>query len=237
MAGQTQHQLGLQALQWPPVELITKILSKLDSIKQLQVTISSHRVFLNAFINNHQAVKRNILKEQILDDLMPYALALHVSTQEFEVQSGVDSFTETLHTAISDPASIKRSLDSLSMSEAFTMSEAHKAVQVLTGDFALTAVPELNETFKVKRSTQLSEAEEFRLGRAFYRFQIMCNLICIPEEPDNKFSEARVAERYFDAFSPWVNEQLYCVYWFMLLKLCAGWSLKDDANVMLNMSM
>lgn len=57
-----------------------------------------------------------------------------------------------------------------------------------------------------------------RIQRAFYRFEVYCNLFQNPERFD--FREQR--DIFFLKFSDWENEQLACMYDYLFRVICPG---------------
>lgn len=84
-------------------------------------------------------------------------------------------------------------------------------------DFANTSIPLFNKSMHFNHPQEMSEPEKFRIGRAFYRFEMMRELFCFIHEPwfigENDMLSLDFA--LFDMYSPWVNEQLSCVYAYL----------------------
>lgn len=67
----------------------------------------------------------------------------------------------------------------------------------------------------LKRDEPLSQAEETRLMRAIYRFQLWCNLYgMVPNEPcssGHKIEPWDILTDFFDVFQTWEGEKIACI--------------------------
>lgn len=133
----------------------------------------------------------------------------------------------TLAEAILSPAIAVSSLAKLSITGAANISKSYTAIEFLCQDFANTSIPLLNDGLGFAHHHQISQLEKFRLGRAFYRHQLMCNLFCLTE--DEPLPDEERSQRFFHIFSPWVNEQLACAYAYLEAKVCEG----EDQKILL----
>ena len=76
-----------------------------------------------------------------------------------------------------------------------------------------------NETKGSQCDELLSMTEEMRLIRAFYRFQLCCNLFGrdshqLPWLPDMDFKPDDILRIFFCIFEPWEVEEIACIYTF-----------------------
>jgi hypothetical protein len=214
----------LHLLKQIPLHVVATILAELDSIEQLGSVILAHRVFLVAFNDNRLHVTTSIIRNQIPASLLPFATALHESTKiDAGDYDAVRSLLTRLAEAIFNPPRAISSLVRFSISEAAIISKSYKAIGLLCQDFANISIPLLNNRLGLDHPQEILQQEKFRLGRAFYRYQLMCNLFCLGEE--EALSE-EPSLQFFRIFSPWVNEQLICVYAYLEAKVCKGESVR-----------
>ncbi|KAJ3954501.1 hypothetical protein N0V92_008992 [Colletotrichum tropicale] len=208
-------------LQRVPLHVVAVILTHLPSIRQLGLAILSHRIFHDALKDNVNSVVRGIIANQISDIILPFALALLGSTKLIgDAEDDIDSLLEDLTRGISEPRRAAAALIDLSLDDYAFLSKNHAAVESLRDGFARETIPAFVERFELEHGGHLNPQETFRLDRAFYRYQIMCNLYCgrkgskrdlIPYFGYN----FRHRHPFFTEFSPWVNEQLICVYHYL----------------------
>ncbi len=76
-----------------PLTNVTSILSTVDSVIELCRATLRHRLFRDAFKDNLQTVGRQIIRDQILEDVLPYARALLKSSK---LQQADDKATREL---------------------------------------------------------------------------------------------------------------------------------------------
>jgi hypothetical protein len=108
-------------------------------------------------------------------------------------------------------------------------------VQYFTADLAQQAIPRFNSIFETTRpEAYISESEEPRILRAFYRFQLYCNIFGrktldaakqAPPEISDRLRQPwpgkspedvqRELELFFWPWPPWANEQLACVFEYL----------------------
>ncbi|KAI8179426.1 hypothetical protein K4K54_008394 [Colletotrichum sp. SAR 10_86] len=216
-------------LQRVPLHVVAIILTHLPSIQQLGLAILSHRIFHDALKDNIHSVVRGIIANQIPDITLPFALALLGSTKLIgDAEDDIDSLLEDLTRGISEPRRAAAALIDLSLDDYAFLSKNHAAVESLRDGFARETIPAFVERFELEHGGHLNPQETFRLDRAFYRYQIMCNLYCgrkgskrdlIPYFGYN----FRHRHPFFTEFSPWVNEQLICVYHYLENKVITAY--------------
>ncbi|KAF4969867.1 hypothetical protein FZEAL_10149 [Fusarium zealandicum] len=201
-----------------PLHVISQVLEHLDTIQQLGVIILSHRVFYSALKDSPQSIASSILIRQVPRAVLPFSIALLKSTQINK--RDVNALTQVLsnlEAAILVSTDTIASLSKLSLSDYAFLSRAYAAVDSLRTSMFEQIVPLINEC-GLNHSTTLSPDESFRLDRAFIRYQIMCNLFCYPPGviTSSHQDELQILRcRFFSVFSPWVNEQLVCVYAYL----------------------
>lgn len=210
-------------LQRVSLHVVAEILTHLDSFKQLGLAILSHRVFHNALHDNLHYVARSIITNQISDVTLPFALVLLKSARlSGDDHDGIRNLLDHLITDISEPCHAAAALINLSLDEYAILSKNHAAVESLRDDFSREAIPAFVERFELEHAEHLNPQEKFRLDRAFYRYQIMCNLYCGRKGFERNLSPIDRRYPFFSEFSPWVNEQLICVYYYLENKVVTG---------------
>ncbi|KAG5806140.1 hypothetical protein H9Q74_009496 [Fusarium xylarioides] len=122
----------------------------------------------------------------------------------------------------------------LTVGEAVEVVRVNDALSDLRDEFALCSLRKLhgvNQDEAIEGDQGLSPGENYRISRAFYRFQIHRNLFLDKEEEIDLFSsydddededsssDSELKKLFFDRHSPWVNEQLACVYDFLETRL------------------
>lgn len=210
-----------QSIQEIPLHIIGGVLAQLDSMQQLAPAILSHRLFLDAFKDNTRTVTASILRNQIPEKLLPFVIAVQQSAKvDPRNHDAVRSLLINFQEAILNPQSTISSLTSVTPHQAAEMEETYMATKCLCEGFADETIPVANERLQLNHPPTISHEEMFRLGRAFLRYQLMCNLFCTTEGIPLSMEEC--GERFFHIFSPWVNEQLICIYAYLASKVCAG---------------
>ncbi|KAJ4177747.1 hypothetical protein NW767_014896 [Fusarium falciforme] len=202
-----------------PLHVISQILEHLGTIQQLGMTVLSHRVFYIAFRDNIHSVAGGILTRQAPEHLLPFAVTLRESEQ---IKPGdheaISQFLPRFEAAVLDPAATLASLNKLSLSDYADLSRTYAAVESLRRGISKDTIHLVNK-FGIHQSPILSQSESFRLDRAFFRYQIMCNWFCPPDASSQQDELEELVEKYFSMFSPWVNEQLVCVYAYLERKV------------------
>ena len=211
-----------------PLHLIAEILAKSEYMQQLGVAVLSHRIFYDAFNQRRHFIIRNIITNQIPPDELSFAIILQESTR-------IDvSDSDAVRTFLTERSEVIRRdtlspFAKLSASEATIISHNHTAVESLIHGFADEVILICSERLQVHHSRELTQRERFRLSRAFYRYQLMCNLFCVRD--DSAFSDEDCTKYFFSIYSPWVNEQLVCVYAYLERSICNGASSKFPCSV------
>lgn len=212
---------GSRTLQQLPLHVVAGILVHLGSFQHLGCAILSHRVFLLAFQDNVRSITGGIITAQIPPEILPFAIALLESTY---IDPGNYDAAETLlmnlNTAIINPSNAVPYLLRASVSQIFLMSKSYEAVESLRHGLVEELIPVLNKKLGLSHSRQISQHERFRLDRAFFRYQLMCSLFSRGKRPIHPTPHQ--IDLFFHGFSPWVNEQLICVYAYLERKVCDG---------------
>ncbi|KAF4812849.1 hypothetical protein CGCSCA5_v008834 [Colletotrichum siamense] len=211
-------------LQRVSLHVVAEILTHLDSFQQLGLAILSHRVFHNALHDNLHYVARSIITNQISDVTLPFALVLLKSAKlSGDDHDGIRNLLDYLVIDVCEPRRAAAALINLSLDDYAILSKNHAAVESLRDDFSREAIPAFVERFELEHSGHLNPQETFRLDRAFYRYQIMCNLYCGRKGSERDLSTFDRRHPFFTEFSPWVNEQLICVYYYLENKVITAY--------------
>ncbi|CAG9983956.1 unnamed protein product [Clonostachys byssicola] len=169
-----------------PSDIIAHILSQLETIEDLTVTIRSHRIFLNAFNDGPYSIASAIVKSQIPSVAAPLLVAL-VESSRIAHRVDIDVFHEILDrlaSAISSPSQTTSFfLSNLSLPELALCSRHYAAAESLAHDLAAEVKPIAIQKldFGCSALPHLTSTEKARLVRAFLRYQLLCNLFCPPD--------------------------------------------------------
>ncbi|KAF9869875.1 hypothetical protein CkaCkLH20_12674 [Colletotrichum karsti] len=203
-----------------PLHVTSGILAQLDTIAQLSLVVRSHRIFHDAFNENSQTVARSVVLNQIPPGMFPYAAALlhsiHVNPSKHDAVRELLSQLET--TLTSNNTKIGQ-LSHYPLSAYAALSRDLSAVEILRNDMVAETLPLFKSRFEFDHTPEASDQELYRLNRAFLRYQLMCNLFCIPCKVGRPLSCEEITRCFFSSFSPWVNEQMLCVYAYLERKV------------------
>lgn len=230
----------------PPIhglaaEVVAQILACLDS-RSLLSAILAHRLFHATF----QVFQHHILKEILLRLVPLQLLPLAFATYEAESMDCSDwnrirRLLDRVHVGQGQASSPSPGLPPLPLTHRMvaTMERVHLMVGYFTADFAQQAIPRFSRIFETTRPATISPSEELRILRAFYRFQLYCNIFGrnaiesarqanltaqVSEDEDwarptlpRKSPEGmrRELESFFWPWPPWANEQLACVFEYL----------------------
>ncbi|KAF4961832.1 hypothetical protein FSARC_10048 [Fusarium sarcochroum] len=242
----TTHQL--EAL---PLHLVGQILGHLDTIQDLGAAILSRSIFYSAFKENVGLIADGIMFRQIPESILPYAI---MSLESKNIAPGdtaaIERLISPLCPVLHDPPELEGdfeggfmcqfhisgaesssppSLSMLSLSDYAYLSREYAAVVSLRRSIFEDMSDWLN-SFGLEHSNSLTIAEEFRIDRAFFLYQMVCNMFCLTTpvhlvplhhsrrcyqlEGDEDIFTSQT-EAFFSYFSPWVNEQVNCIYHFL----------------------
>ncbi|KAK3897507.1 hypothetical protein C8A05DRAFT_19750 [Staphylotrichum tortipilum] len=215
-------------------EVVAQILACLDS-SSLSSALLAHPLFRVTF----QVYQQRILKESLLNLIPPKLLALAFATHDAAtidysdwnmIKRLLEQLTEVQGGSNPRPLSWP-----LTRRTVAAIERVHLMVQYFTSDFVQQAIPRLNRIFETTRpETYISQYEELRILRAFYRFQLYCNIFGRktvdaakqapptirgwPRQPWPGKSPEDVQcelELFFWPWPPWANEQLACVFEYL----------------------
>ena len=202
-----------------PVELKLKIffaLSELPSLVTLSQTSSS---LYRIFTKSQSQIVTTVLSNEIHPDVFPHALAVwKASCIKPWSKSGVKAFLEQYPESLKQPPRSKQTL-----SEASTICKLHGHVQFFTEDLC-AAILSVHPISQVPENTYTppSKNELCRIQIAFYKFELFCTLFRaqhVTQRDQERFSTDEQHHLFFEHFKPWENEQLACMFDYLLRKL------------------
>lgn len=208
-----------------PLHVVAGILGQLDTIQQLRVTASSHSTFRDAFKDNVRSTVQSVVANEIPEDILPFSLALLESSRAAPTDAqAVPRVMKNLKDRTSQPPLASEALADLTLSDIDFLSRNHTAVKSLGEKFCRESLSQFAKWLGPESTHEAASRDYFRIHRALYRHQIMCNLLCHPLKHDNASEELIEEERKMVilAFSPWVNEQLVCIYYFLQRTVMEG---------------
>lgn len=219
-----------------PLHLIADILRLLDSIQELPPILLSHRIFYSALLDT-PSLPVDIIRSQIPDNLLPLAFTAFKSQKSVRETSSVSVEEFLTHCYHNSTRNVDGTQLHLTVGEAVEIVRVDDALSSLRDEFASCSLRKLhgvNQYEPIESDRGLSPGEYYRVSRAFYRFQIYRNLFLDKEQEIDLFpsyddeededlsSENEPKKLFFARHSPWVNEQLACVYDFLETRLTGG---------------
>ncbi|KAI8666997.1 hypothetical protein NCS56_00834700 [Fusarium sp. Ph1] len=225
-----------------PLHLVADILRLLDNIQLLPPVVLSHRIFYSALLDT-PSLPLDILRSQIPENLLPLAVAAYTSQKSVRDLNGLDAEAFLTKCYDSPLQSIDGGLLHLSLGQAIQVGRIDDALSELREEFTLCSLRRLygvNSDESISDDQGLSPGEEYRISRALYRFQIYRNLFLDKEvldkeqdlfpsgygdddyqdeEEEDTKPDKKQKKLFFDRHSPWVNEQLACVYDYLETRL------------------
>ncbi|KAF4502269.1 hypothetical protein FAGAP_1509 [Fusarium agapanthi] len=216
-----------------PLHLIADILRLLDNIQELPPILLSHRIFYSALLDT-PSLPVDIIGSQIPDNLLPLAFTAFKSQKSVRETSSISVEEFLTHCYNNSMRNVDGSQLHLTVGEAVEVVRVNDVLSGLRDEFALCSLRKLhgvNQDEPIESDQGLSPGECYRISRAFYRFQIHRNLFLDKEqeidlfpsydddENEDSSSDNELKKLFFDRHSPWVNEQLACVYDFLETRL------------------
>ncbi|CAI4214738.1 unnamed protein product [Parascedosporium putredinis] len=219
-----------------PLHLVTEILSNLHSLDDVAAAVSSARIFNDAFAESSKAIAERILG-RIPNALLPFVHALRACRpSELPIDHRhYDALHELFNGKLKPllttaPENLPR-LSGLTVAEQAEVSRTHAAVEAITQRFAAESAPLFGRALGLEpkqpaaSAASPSEAERFRIGRALYRLEMLREIFCADTDADYVFEDdvdSLCGGQFFAMYSPWVNEQLFCLYGYLRDKVYDG---------------
>ncbi|VUC31866.1 unnamed protein product [Clonostachys rosea] len=208
-----------------PLHTVTHILSHLSTIKDLGPAILSHSIFRDAFEENRHLVAGAIVTRQTPDGTLRFLVALLQSKKLWPQHIGA---AENLLAYIVSPHPVALRAFNLPMSDYAFMSRSCSYAETICKHMALELLRLQYRTPGTPKRSEATPEEKFRIYRAVFRYQIMCNMFCHRMDYKRtlerlpRFQDEELKRLFFSSFSPWVNEELMCVFIYMRRKVTQG---------------
>ena len=202
-----------------PTELLLMVLSEIDDVASLQSAFLSspwvRNPFSNPLLNKklRDEVTFRVLNNEIGSDILPEALLTFLSKPLVRARGDV------LSKFLNHAKRTRLAELSWSITDALEISRFHIIIDNFSRNYAnkvLAGAP--TSDYKVPRITQPTPTETGRIQRAFYRFEIFCNLF----PPLSNISYNKMKDEwadFFNRFAPWENEQLACIHDFLVREI------------------
>jgi hypothetical protein len=200
------------ALEMLPVEARQAIMCAITTIESLRSMALACSSSFHAFKDAELLITTQVLLKEVGLDVLPEAIAALESsrTDSWSRQKAADFISRHLRNRKIPPLS-------WTLSDALSMSKLYHHVRFFATDFAtktLASVPFERE------AAPPSQAEIARIERAFYRYEIYCNVFRDYKHPLYSLEEQK--EKVFSNFSPWENEQLACIHDYLFRLISPG---------------
>ena len=196
-----------------PVELTQMVMSATSDILILKRVALSCPILYYAFLSDESKIMTNVLLNQVNLDVLPEAVATLASSRLQPHAVEPDARKRILDFVTGYLQQRQTPLKSFTMGDGFCLGKLHFMVSDFARMFAKTALAKAPVCSS--KYTAPSRNEICRIERAFYWFEIFCNLF--RESPRGRASSIFGEERplFFANFAPWENEQLGCIHDFL----------------------
>lgn len=216
---QTLHHSSSISLTTLPVELRQKILSYLD-ISSLQAVSNTCSSLYCALSGSKQLLAKAVLLNEFDEALLPDACLLLQSMQikPWSV-AAVKSFLDGHENATIETYAHL----SWSLTDIYALGVLHQHVKSFAADFASSALSAMNPNSENKSTRQhLLAAENRRIERAFFRFELYCKLFGKDMEYGKRIKSEEQVDLFLVKFSAWEIEQLACVHDYLFRRISVG---------------
>ncbi|PVH92818.1 hypothetical protein DM02DRAFT_619692 [Periconia macrospinosa] len=192
-----------------PMELQQNIFLHLHRTDDISAAALTCRSLLLAFLDAKSVIENKVLRNEIRRDVLPKALAVLKSARMLRQSQrsvlSIQEFLEENFTFRTEPHWQLPSTDvyALSRLNGIITRFARRYIS-----YALKESPRRQEDVERRPSKD----EVARVHRAFYRFELWCNLFKTHKTNETILEPDQQREVFFDRFSPWENEQLACIY-------------------------
>lgn len=204
-----------------PCEVMTSVMRNLGSVRFLLPCLLTCRYFYSCFKEN-PGVAADILEQQVTPALVPYSVAV-LESWHLRPRTGT-LIRKLLEALYMEPSKLRSRLRTVSVPLLIKLETLHEAIHSMTTQFSNNAWAHilLDQESRTPHNLSLSPTEYYRFCRAFYRFELYCNLFR-SSMPSNiaSFSEDD-REWFFSQHAPWENEQLGSAHDFLELQLFKG---------------
>ena len=205
-----------------PTELKQCLLSALPDIHSLRSMTLSCSSFYHAYKSAESLITSQVFQNQFEVEVLPEAVtALKSSRVLFSTRPHILDFSHGLLRSRTAPT------ESWTLSAALPLSKLQLSVEYFATGFiaeTLNKSSALDYIDNAPPPWPVSRAERNRIHRAFYRFEIYCNLF----REFKLFRNDDQGQVFFSRFSYWENEQLACVHDYLFRAVCPGASARDE---------
>ena len=200
-----------------PAELLRPILCAIPDILSLRSAALSCRSFYGAICQDENEIVISVLCHELGSDVLPEAIAAHESS--LLQKPSDDSIGEFTAKRLSQR---KPDLRSWTIRKALPLVKFHAYVRSFATRFKKGYMTEDLPISHTLISAPPTPAENGRIERSFYRFEIFCNLFRHIDEASDPLPSEAPQRFFFPYFAPWENEQLGCVHDFLVREISPG---------------
>lgn len=110
------------------------------------------------------------------------------------------------------------------LKQAIALSKIHSNVQFFLRRYMATITKRLAIIAEEGATISLTSSEAARIERAFYRFELYCNLFRREDTPHggHAYEDDSRKDIFFDKFMPYENEQFVCIYDYLFSEVTIG---------------
>ncbi|KJZ71439.1 hypothetical protein HIM_09163 [Hirsutella minnesotensis 3608] len=205
-----------------PAEVRRQLLCLLE-LDDLHALVSVSPVFHEQYKLDRRFVLCTCLDNTLRDTAVDAWAVFHSGQAAFLDSRNDQAVMQLLQTwqSRSNQGSYSLLSDSLTEDEAVSLAELHTSVITPLArhyvSWALGNLASESETGQSCETPALSRTEQARLTRAFYRFQLCCNLFgggYHETIESSTFQAVDILKMFFCIFEPWQIEEIACVYVF-----------------------
>ncbi len=184
-----------------PVELIQAILSAIPDIPTLKAAVLSAPIFHSSFYNVQCNIISDVLLREVSAELYPDAVVVLQSSllKDKDGERALELLAQWhLNQSVPDPQ--------WDLSLAAKVSMLHKVVTFFGADFASLALSTNPVTGSKDVSSRIVQSTEWiRIHRAFYNYDLCCNLFRRdgPLYQHEKYAFKAERRKYFEKHSSW----------------------------------
>ena len=205
------------ALERISIELKQQILCDLSDITSLRSAILTCSSLYHAFVDAKVLITTHVVASHIGPEVLPEAIAaLQSSRLQPRTRQNAQEFVhDHLHSRKAPPP-----LSNLS--EALALASLHHRVESFAAAFASEALTKPSFVGDLDSMPEYPPSlnEIHRIQRAFYRFEIYCNLFRESKHPAFQIEEQK--DVFFSNFWPWKNEQLGSIQGYLFRVVSPG---------------
>lgn len=201
-----------------PTEIWLTIFRAISDVPTLRALALTNSALHKIFIKNTPSIFLAAVSNHIPAAILPEAIAAWSSSKikpwsKLRVRAFLQEYHANREAQLSQPWKPSETQEIIKLSQhcRFFSSEFSAAV-LSTNPISGSSTPSLPP----------SRLELNRIERAFYRFELYCNLFrkqFPSQQSGQRFHENEKREMYFEHYAAWENEQLACVYEYLLRRI------------------